>query len=472
MPGTLDLFDATLDSAEEAELVHYFEQAADNIPDDDDLPVDDSAVADTVDDTEAEALPLQTSNINKTCLYELFDRRIKEKKWSLRQRMPREKKDVEFDTLLKDLSLKRAYGSRMWLHYRKSRGISAALKITESTTSLLSSFSQKTGASTIEIDTLSKLNCWPWYVHDYDDKQTIASLFVQINLSSHILKRVSHLNANLAESLHNMTANNLDERILKSELERQTSAGIFVRGLVDATQELGVAMTQQSLRRLFYRLDCLLIETWKETIIESKDKLVREVDYGDVDTILKGSKGTLYYVSGWMMFVCRRLCRFDSLSTTIERFVEENRHKGGGNLPMGILERREIHFGKLQRVGTNFFRFMLMHESLYVINLTPSTALTYKACLFVEIQKMVASSETLKDLFRECFPASFTAVDIKNMWKIYDYLLAKYSTLRARDVLKKMRAATRQNHSAGFSTRECVKVAELAAAANGVGRMS
>jgi hypothetical protein len=104
-----------------------------------------------------------------------------------------------------------------------------------------------------------------------------------------------------------MTANNLDERILQYELERQTSAGVFVCQLVQATQLLVSDMTRQSLRRLFYGLDCLLIETWEETIIESKDMLIPEVDYGDVDTILKGSKGTLYYVSGWMMFVCRRL---------------------------------------------------------------------------------------------------------------------------------------------------------------------
>jgi hypothetical protein len=58
------------------------------------------------------------------------------------------------------------------------------------------------------------------------------------------------------------------------------------------------------------------------------------------------------------------------------------------------------------------------------------------------------------------------------MWKIYDHLLAKYSTRRARDVLKKMWAATRQNHSAGFSTRESIKVAELEAAANEAGRNS
>jgi hypothetical protein len=263
------------------------------------------------------------------------------------------------------------------------------------------------------------------------------------------------------------------QHLLWLELDRQISAGIFVYELVQATQQLGVAMTQQALRRLFCRLDCLLIESWKETIKESKDMLIHEVDYGDVDTILKGStKGTLYYLSGWMMFVCRRLCQFESPSHTVEQFVEENCHEGVGDLPMEILERREIHFGKLQRVGTNFFRFMLMHESLYVVNLTLATALRYKACLFVEIQKKIVSSDTLKDLFRACFPPSFTAIDIKNMWKIYDYLLAKYSTLRARDVLKKMRTATRQNHSAGLSPRECVKVAELAAAANGSGRMS
>jgi hypothetical protein len=78
--------------------------------------------------------------------------------------------------------------------------------------------------------------------------------------------------------------------------------------------------------------------------------------------------------------------------------VKENQHSGGGNLPMNILERREIHFEKLQRVGTNLFCFMLTHEALYVVNLTPATALKrYNACIFVEIQKMVAGNKTLKE---------------------------------------------------------------------------
>jgi hypothetical protein len=98
-------------------------------------------------------------------------------------------------------------------------------------------------------------------------------------------------------------------------------------------------VTQQSLQHLFYRLDCLLIETWKETVIESKDMLIHEVDYGDVNTIMKGSKGTLDYVSGWMMVVCRCLGRFELLSVTIKKFVKENRHTGGSDLPMNILER-------------------------------------------------------------------------------------------------------------------------------------
>ncbi len=49
MPGTLDLCDAALDSAEEAELVHYVNQAPNNIPDEDDLPTGDSAATDMVD---------------------------------------------------------------------------------------------------------------------------------------------------------------------------------------------------------------------------------------------------------------------------------------------------------------------------------------------------------------------------------------------------------------------------------------
>jgi hypothetical protein len=77
---------------------------------------------------------------------------------------------------------------------------------------------------------------------------------------------------------------------------------------------------------LFYCLDCIQIETWKETIKENKDMLIHDVDYGDIDSNLG----------------------------RVEKVVEENRHTGGGNLLMNILEKREIYFGKLQRVGTNF----------------------------------------------------------------------------------------------------------------------
>jgi hypothetical protein len=58
----------------------------------------------------------------------------------------------------------------MWLHFQKSKGISAAIKISEPTTSLLLPFTQKTDASSIKIETISKLNGWPWYVQDYDDR--------------------------------------------------------------------------------------------------------------------------------------------------------------------------------------------------------------------------------------------------------------------------------------------------------------
>jgi hypothetical protein len=80
MPNTPDLFDATLDSAEEAELVHYLNQAPNNVPDKDNLPVKYSAMTDTVDAQEHIDSPNLTANINKSHLHELFDFRIKEKK--------------------------------------------------------------------------------------------------------------------------------------------------------------------------------------------------------------------------------------------------------------------------------------------------------------------------------------------------------------------------------------------------------
>jgi hypothetical protein len=35
--------------------------------------------------------------------------------------------------------------------------------------------------------------------------------------------------------------------------------------------------------------------------------IIHDIDYSDIDSILAGLKGTLYYVSGCMMFVCRCL---------------------------------------------------------------------------------------------------------------------------------------------------------------------
>jgi hypothetical protein len=63
MPNTPDLFDATLDSAVEAELVHYINQAPDNIPDEDHLPVEDSAVTDTADAQEPIDSPSHKSRL-------------------------------------------------------------------------------------------------------------------------------------------------------------------------------------------------------------------------------------------------------------------------------------------------------------------------------------------------------------------------------------------------------------------------
>jgi hypothetical protein len=82
-------------------------------------------------------------------LFEFFSRQIKEKKWALNKRMPRELRQVEFDELIAKLKIKRRYASSIWRQYQDNRGVKSTIKITETEDDLRKRFSDITNQSNI-----------------------------------------------------------------------------------------------------------------------------------------------------------------------------------------------------------------------------------------------------------------------------------------------------------------------------------
>jgi hypothetical protein len=64
-------------------------------------------------------------------LFNFFSTQIKEKKWALNKRMPRESRQKEFDDLLTKLKIERRYASSIWRQYQDNRGVKSTIKIAE-----------------------------------------------------------------------------------------------------------------------------------------------------------------------------------------------------------------------------------------------------------------------------------------------------------------------------------------------------
>jgi len=79
---------------------------------------------------------------------ECFAKQIKEKKWALNKRMPRESRQKEFDELIKKLKIERRYASSIWRQYQDNRGVKSTIKITETEDDLRNGFAEKSIEST------------------------------------------------------------------------------------------------------------------------------------------------------------------------------------------------------------------------------------------------------------------------------------------------------------------------------------
>ena len=121
-----------------------------------------------------------------------------------------------------------------------------------------------------------------------------------------------------------------------------------------------------------------------------------------------------------------------------------------------------MHTGKMVRVSPQFFEFICKLEVLHSVNLTPTVALMCKGRLFQKVDEVVRNNKGAKELFLDCLPPGVDNEERKIMLEVYDFILKKFSTMRAGDVLRKMKAKTVSTLGDGFSTRTAVQSAMLA----------
>jgi hypothetical protein len=215
-------------------------------------------------------------------------------------------------------------------------------------------------------------------------------------------------------------------------------------------------------------LDTLIREEWTIAIkeVDFEALLEEHVDETDVDCILEGSRGTVYYIAGYLLRSMLKVKTKDE-QAGIQKFVEHNAYVYDRlseanlaylDLPTQVVDSREIHTGALKRVCPAFFHFVCLMEALYKVNLTPAVAAAYRHNFFHKVDGVVKKNKELAALFNRCIPSSCSPVEREQlMKKMFKLVLHKYSSLRARDTLRSLKANTPSSTGGrDFSTRTAV----------------
>jgi hypothetical protein len=186
----------------------------------------------------------------------------------------------------------------------------------------------------------------------------------------------------------------------------------------------------------------------------------------EIDELLKGSKGTVYYVAGWLLYTCLQLLKRkqrnqqENCHHVVLQFIESNTVAADVAvhdelLPSKEMEHREVHYGAMQRVSHRFFRFVLYMEALYVANLTVANGIRYRGMLLYRIDEVIENNLDLRSLFSQCVPEkAVNGMSPVVLAAVYRTLLKKYSKMRARDVLRRVKNSTRHCASESLTTHD------------------
>ena len=154
--------------------------------------------------------------------------------------------------------------------------------------------------------------------------------------------------------MHNLTKNVLNKRMLSLVNSEQTGAILFAEKCVVAANES--KDHHDLLMRWFLWLDKIVQQNWTIAIKEFdfEDLLEDQIDKEDIDSILKGSQGTLFYIAGYLLRSVFKARTMKIQEIAIGKFVSHNKDDDdfthGTTLPSRVVDSREIHKGALMRI--------------------------------------------------------------------------------------------------------------------------
>ena len=208
--------------------------------------------------------------------------------------------------------------------------------------------------------------------------------------------RVDALNDSLACTMHNLTKITVNKTMLIFVNKEQDRAKLFAAKCVAVSRKS--KNHHKLLTGWFLWLDKHIQQNWTIAIKEfdNQDLLDDQIDGEDVDSIVKGSHGTVYYIAGYLLRSVSKAKTKKIQKAAIGKFVFHNEYDDlscrSMNLPTRVVDSREIHKGAMMRVSPHFFRFVCLMEALYKVNLTPAVAVAYQENVFCKVDEVVKNS--------------------------------------------------------------------------------
>jgi hypothetical protein len=392
---------------------------------------------------------LEVNDRLKEVLFKFFARRLTLNKWTTNNRMPQEGKDDELDNIIKRFKIKRSRASDLWLQYKQCRGLIKSVVLGKSKKTLASELLEAINAEDVIENTICSFERYASinYAREPVEDAAILELCQSRSIRDLLHDFLEEVVQCLAGALAHATENTIDRRGYIFEMEYDTLAENFVKAVVLDNSSIE---PKRRIRRWAYKLCALLVDEELDKALSTiAAELISDVADSQLDGLLQNSKETLYYVVSWALDKVKFAnCLSDA---SRESFFRHNVLLHGAEplqlLPTNELDRREVQIGKMRRCGHDFFLFGKVLECLYILNLTPGNAVRHKAYLFVEIDKVIKHSVKLKRLFRNCIPSNCCPDD--PCWdSLYEFILKKYSTMRAGDVLRSFRNMHHSNSAA------------------------
>jgi hypothetical protein len=422
---------------------------------------------------------LRTSEGTKTkkaTLFSYYETKLQlHNGWRLTDKFPSATRVPELDALLLSRDISRTYASSCWRLFKTSKGYETmnVSNVTEDV--LFETLEGKTqGTSETIIDcAICEVEKEDWNLPNFPTFQpdflpAVLSWCRTNRLPRAALKvQIQIWNKLLANLMTGLSVTTWKQRAYAFELSRITTfRSDYIDGQISVLQRALFPTSQptDALRLFLLSLYEQMYAQYALTIDRKNDytyeNLYDSVELEEIDQILKGSKPTLYYVAGWLLFRSKKVKKA-SMRPTLAKFVEFNSvaksETEALHLPASELDNREMQEGKLARPGTKFFSFCCMLEALYCINYNTILAAKMKASLFETIDACIASSVSLKTQFSDCIPPCLNPSERGHLLEFYkEVLLPVYSKVKASDMLRRIRASKRRSPSEGLALRPSI----------------